>query len=313
MEKKMTGRETCHPTHLFSPTGEGIPWEEATGAKGSLKMLDEAKRTRILWFGSVIISGVGLGLLGATIPFSLAGFPVGAVWYGALVAALIVPYPLMCILSLVAPSEMMGLEECVYISRRSRWTIGEVSDNSGYFSFAVPFFKDIGGSSGVIVRDRYGWESSHPHRDRDFECSGGMSLGLWEALAKGAPKGWGVHTFLLEPHTRFLNIHEQLELAEHYDDTRIRIMLAKIVYAGHQIEALDSVALGCISDVDSPEGQNLLQEYKRCRQWYEGYLQQNQEDLRQQISEEISAKEREKQEKIEQERNKTRILEALKN
>ena len=77
-------------------------------------------------------------------------------------------------------------------------------------------------------------------------------------MALDAPKGWGVHTFLLEPHTRFLNIHEQLELAEHYDDTRIRIALAKIVYAGHQIEAFDYVALDCISDIDSPEGQNLL-------------------------------------------------------
>lgn len=275
MEKKMTGRETCHPTHLFSPTGEGIPWEEATGAKGSLKMLDEAKRTRSLWFGSVIISGVGTGLLGATIPLSFVGFPVGAVWYGALIAALIVPYPLMHVLSLIAPREIMGLEECIYISRRSRWTIGEVSDSSGYFDFAVPFFKDIGGSSRVIVRDRYGWKSSHPHRDRDFEYSGGMSLGLWEALAKGAPKGWGIHTFLLEPHTSFLTIQEQIVLAEHYKDHRIRIMLAKIVYAGHQIEALDGVALDCISDVDSSEGQSLLREYKRCRQWYQVYLQQN--------------------------------------
>ena len=102
-------------------------------------------------------------------------------------------------------------------------------------------------------------------------------------------------------------------LAEHYDDTRIRITLAKIVYAGHQIEALDGVALDCISDIDSPEGQSLLQEYKRCRQWYEGYLQQNQEDLRRQINEEISAREREKQEHLEQEQHKTRILEALKN
>lgn len=313
MEKKMTGRETCHPTHLFSPTGEGIPWEEATGAKGSLKMLDEAKRTRSLWFGSAIISGVGTGLLGATIPLSFVGFPVGAVWYGALIAALIVPYPLMHVLSLIAPREIMGLEECIYISRRSRWTIGEVSDSSGYFDFAVPFFKDIGGSSRVIVRDRYGWKSSHPHRDRDFEYSGGMSLGLWEALAKGAPKGWGIHTFLLEPHTSFLTIQEQIVLAEHYKDHRIRIMLAKIVYAGHQIEALDGVALDCISDVDSSEGQSLLREYKRCRQWYQVYLQQNQEALKQQISEEISAKEREKQEKLDQERNKTRILEALKN
>ena len=244
MEKKMTGRETCHPTHLFSPTGEGIPWEEATGAKGSLKMLDEAKRTRILWFGSVIISGMGTGLLGATIPLSFVGFPVGAVWYGALVAALIVPYPLMCILSLVAPSEMMGLEECVYISKRSHRMVDDVPSGSGYFDFAVPFFTDFDGSTRVIVRDRYGWESSHPYRDTDLDYSGYYPWGFKEIMALDAPKGWGVHTFLLEPHTRFLNIHEQLELAEHYDDTRVRIMLAKIVYAGHQIEAFDYVALG---------------------------------------------------------------------
>lgn len=258
MEKKMTGRETCHPTHLFSPTGEGIPWEEATGAKGSLKMLDEAKRTRILWFGSVIISGMGTGLLGATIPLSFVGFPMGAVWYGALVAALIVPYPLMCILSLVAPSEMMGLEECVYISKRSHRMVDDVPSGSGYFDFAVPFFTDFDGSTRVIVRDRYGWESSHPYRDTDLDYSGYYPWGFKEIMALDAPKGWGVHTFLLEPHTRFLNIHEQLELAEHYDDTRIRIALAKIVYAGHQIEAFDYVALDCISDIDSPEGQNLL-------------------------------------------------------
>jgi hypothetical protein len=102
-------------------------------------------------------------------------------------------------------------------------------------------------------------------------------------------------------------------LAEHYDDTRIRLTLAKIVYAGHQIEAFNYVALGCISDIDSPEGQSLLQEYRRCRQWYQVYLQQNQEDLRRKVSEEISAKEREKQEKLEQEQHKTRVLEVLRN
>lgn len=318
MEKKMTGRETCHPTHLFSPTGEGIPWEEATGAKGSLKMLDEAKRTRILWFGSVIISGMGTGLLGATIPLSFVGFPVGAVWYGALVAALIVPYPLMCILSLVAPSEMMGLEECVYISKRSHRMVDDVPSGSGYFDFAVPFFTDFDGSTRVIVRDRYGWESSRPHRDtsRDRELqylSGVFTQRFRDAIAREAPKGWGVHTLLLEPHIKFLTTKEQIVLAEHYSDTIIRLTLAKIVYAGHQIEALDGAALTCIKDIDSSEGQVLLQKYKRCRQWYEVYLQQNQEDLRQQIGEEISAREREKQEKFEQEQHKTRILEALKN
>lgn len=304
MEKKMTGRETCHPTHLFSPTGDGIPWEEATGAKGSLKMLDEAKKMRILWFGSAIISGVGTGLLGATIPLSFVGFPVGAVWYGALVAALIVPYPLMCILSLVAPSEMMGLKECVYISKRSHRTVDDVPSGSGYFDFAVPFFTDFDGFTRVIVRDRYGWESSRAYRDTDLDYSGYYPWGLKEIMARDAPRGWGIHTILLEPHISFLNIHEQLELAEHYDDTKIRITLTKIVYAGHQIEALDEVALACIKDIDSSEGQVLLRKYKRCRQWYEVYLQQNQEDLRWQIGEEISAREHEKQEKLEQEQQK---------
>lgn len=305
--------DECHPTHLFSTTGEGIPWEEASGAKGSLKMLAEAKKTRVLWFVSMIISGVGTGLLGATIPLSFVGFPVGAVWYGALVAALMVPYPLLCALALIAPKEMMGLEECVYISKRSHRTADDVPSGSGYFDFAVPFFTDFDGSTRVIVRDRYGWESSHPYRDTDLDYSGYYPWGFKEIMALDAPKGWGVHTFLLEPHIKFLTTKEQIVLAEHYSDTIIRLTLAKIVYAGHQIEAFDYVALDCISDIDSPEGQSLLQEYKRCRQWYEGYLQQNQDDLRQQIGEEISAREREKQEKLEQEQHKTRILEALRN
>lgn len=309
----MTGREMCHPAHLFSPTGEGIPWEEATGAKGSLSVLAEAKRMRLLWVCSAITSITSLVMLGVTIPLAVAAFHSGAVWVGALVVAFLAPYPLLWFFSLIAPREFMGPDECFYVAKRSHRTIGEASAGSGYFDFAVPFFEDIGGSTRVIVRDRYGWESSYPYRDTDLDYSEYYPWGFKEIMALDAPKGWGVHTFLLEPHTRFLNIHEQLELAEHYDDTRVRLTLAKIVYAGHQIEAFDYVALGCISDIDSPEGQNLLQEYRRCRQWYEGYLQQNQEDLRQQISEEISAKEREKQEKIEQERNKTRILEALKN
>lgn len=313
MEKKITGRETCHPTHLFSPTGEGVPWEEATGAKGSLSVLAEAKKMRTLWACSAITSITSLVMLGVTIPLAVAAFHSGAVWVGALVVAFLAPYPLLWLFSLIAPREFMGPDECFYVAKRSHRTIEEASTGSGYFDFAVPFFEDIGGSTRVIVRDRYGWESSQPHRDTDLDYSGCYYLGFWEVIGKDAPEGWGIHTFLLEPHIKFLNIHEQLELAEHYDDTRIRIALAKIVYAGHQIEAFDYVALDCISDIDSPEGQSLLQEYKRCRQWYEAYLQQNQEDLRQQISEEISTKEHEKQEKREQEQHKTRILEALRN
>ena len=318
MEKKMTGRETCYPTHLFSPTGDGVPWEEATGAKGSLEMLAEAKRMRLLWACSAITSITSLVMLGVTIPLAVAAFRSGAVWVGALVVAFLAPYPLLWLFSLIAPREFMGPDECFYVAKRSHRTIGEASAGSGYFDFAVPFFKDIDGSSMVIVRDRYGWESSRPHRDtsRDRELqylSGVFTQRFRDAIAREAPKGWGVHTLLLEPHIKFLTTKEQIVLAEHYSDTIIRLTLAKIVYAGHQIEAFDYVALDCISDIDSLEGQSLLQEYKRCRQWYEGYLQQNQEDLRQQIGEEISAREHEKQEKLEQEQHKTRILEALRN
>ena len=318
MEKKMTGREMCHPAHLFSPTGEGIPWEEATGAKGSLSVLAEAKKMRTLWVCSAITSITSLVMLGVTIPLAVAAFHSGAVWVGALVVAFLAPYPLLWFFSLIAPREFMGPDECFYVAKRSHRTIREASAGSGYFDFAVPFFEDIDGSSMVIVRDRYGWESSRPHRDtsRDRELqylSGVFTQRFRDAIAREAPKGWGVHTLLLEPHIKFLTTKEQIVLAEHCSDTRIRVTLAKIVYAGHQIEAFDYVALGCISDIDSSEGQGLLQEYKRCRQWYEGYLQQNQEDLRRQVSEEISAKEREKQEKLEQEQHKTRILEALKN
>jgi hypothetical protein len=313
MEKKITGRETCHPTHLFSPTGDGIPWEDATGAKGSLSVLAEAKKMRALWVCAAITSITSLVLLGVTIPLAVAAFHTGAAWVGALVVAFLAPYPLLWLFSLIAPEEFMGPDECFYIAKRSHRTLGGTSDGSEYFDFAVPFFTDFDGFTRVIVRDRYGWESSCAYRETDLDYSGYYSWDLREIMARDAPRGWGVHTILLEPHISFLNIHEQLELAEHYDDTRIRITLAKIVYAGHQIEAFDYVALDCISDIDSPEGQSLLQEYKRCRQWYQVYLQQNQEDLRRQISEEISAKEREKQEKLEQEQHKTRILEALKN
>lgn len=266
--------DVCHPKRLFSPTGDGVPWEEATGAKGSLSVLAEAKKMRTLWVCSAITSITSLVMLGVTIPLAVAAFHSGAVWVGALVVAFLAPYPLLWLFSLIAPREFMGPDECFYVAKRSHRTIREASASSGYFDFAVPFFEDIGGSTRVIVRDRYGWESSQPHRDTDLDYSGCYYWGFWEVIGKDAPKGWGVHTFLLEPHIRFLNIHEQLELAEHYDDARIRIALAKIVYAGHQIEALDGVALDCVSDVDSPEGQSLLQEYKRCRQWYQVYLQQ---------------------------------------
>jgi hypothetical protein len=313
MEKKMTGREMCHPAQLFSPTGDGVPWEEATGAKGSLSVLTEAKKMRTLWVCSAITSITSLVMLGVTIPLAVAAFHSGAVWVGALVVSFLAPYPLLWFFSLIAPREFMGPDECFYVAKRSHRTVGETSDCSGYFDFSVPFFEDIGGSTRVIVRDRYGWESSRAYRDTDLDYSGCYYLDFWEVIGKDAPEGWGIHTFLLEPHISFLNIHEQLELAEHYSDTRVRLTLAKIVYAGHQIEAFDYVALDCISDIDSPEGQKLLREYKLCRQWYEGYLQQNQEDLRQQIGEEISAREHEKQEELEQERNKTRILEALRN
>lgn len=84
--------DACHPKRLFSPTGDGIPWEEATGAKGSLSVLAEAKKMRTLWACSAITSITSLVMLGVTIPLAVAAFHSGAVWVGALVVAFLAPY-----------------------------------------------------------------------------------------------------------------------------------------------------------------------------------------------------------------------------
>lgn len=267
-----TQKDTHHPKQLFSINNEGIPWEEASGAKNSRDPLTKWKRhyqhlnnVWILMWGSFASVFLIMGLYFVAVN---TGFQFGAV-------AKIIIGILFCVS--VTLAYLLGFFVVLFhINGVRKYYVALIADGEGYWDPVDPDLGHMNLSVPTIIQDE----------GEIFLCVAPQFL--WASTREGRetyyhPNCYGDFNYFykmpLPPEVRFYNSERQDEFMRSKHDTQVRVLVAKIVYAKQQISWLERLALEKSSDLVVDEQGELvsvlLDDYKACKNWYDQYLNEN--------------------------------------
>ena len=271
-EQVSTQKDKHHPTQLFSINNEGIPWEEASGAKHSIDLLTKwkrhSKRLNTVWFLMWVSVVVIILIVGLYFGAVHAGFQFGSVAKTILKVLfclfLVLAYILASPVALFPFNGTRKYYATLTADGEGYWD--SVDPDLGYANLSVPTIIQDEGETFLCVAPQFLWASTmedretyyHPNCCDDFNYFYKMPL----------------------PHeVRFYNSERQDEFMRSKHDTQVRLLVAKIVYAKQQISWLERLALEKSSDlVVDDQGKLvsvLLDDYKACKNWYEHYLTEN--------------------------------------
>lgn len=261
-----------YPEHLFSANNEGIPWEEASGAKNSRDSLTKWNRhyrhlnnVWILMWGSFASVFLIMGLYFVAVN---AGFQFGAV-------AKIIIGVLFCVS--VTLAYLLGFFVVLFhINGVRKYYVALIADGEGYWesvdpdlgymNLSVPTIIQDEGEMFLCVAPQFLWASTREDRETYYHpnCYGDFNY---------------FHKMPLPHEVKFYNSERQDEFMRSKHDTQVRLLVAKIVYAKQQISWLERLALEKSSDLVVDEQGKLvsvlLDDYKACKNWYEHYLTEN--------------------------------------
>jgi hypothetical protein len=267
-----TQKNKHHPQQLFSINNEGIPWEEASGAKNSRDLLTKWKRhyrhlnnVWILMWGSFASVFLIMGLYFVAVN---AGFQFGAV-------AKIIIGILFCVS--VTLAYLLGFFVVLFhINGVRKYYVALIADGEGYWdsvdpdlgymNLSVPTIIQDEGEMFLCVAPQFLWASTREDRETYYH-----------------PNCYGDFNYFYKmplPHeVKFYNSERQDEFMRSKHDTHVRLLVAKILYAKQQISWLERLALEKSSDLVVDEQGELvsvlLDDYKACKNWYDQYLNEN--------------------------------------
>lgn len=265
-------KDKHHPQQLFSINNEGIPWEEASGAKHSCELLTEwASHYRhlnnvwILMWGSFAAVFLIMGLYFVAVN---VGFQFGSV-------AKIIIGVLFCVS--VTLAYLLGFFVVLFhINGVRKYYVALIADGEGYWdpvdpslgymNLSVPTIIQNEGETFLCVAPQFLWASTREDRKTYYH-----------------PNCYGDFNYFYKmplPHeVMFYNSERQDEFIRSKHDTQVRLLVAKIVYTKQQISWLERLALEKSSDLVVDEQGELvsvlLDDYKACKNWYEQYLTEN--------------------------------------
>lgn len=267
-----TQKDTHHPKQLFSINNEGIPWEEASGAKHSRESLTKWKRHyrhlnnvwNLMW-GSFADLFLIMGFYFVAVN---AGFQFGAVAKIIIGVLFCVSVTLAYLLGFfVVLFHINGVRKyyaTLAADGEGYWE--SVDPDLGYMNLSVPTIIQDEGEIFLCVAPQFLWASTREDRKTYYH-----------------PNCYGDFNYFYKmplPHeVRFYNSERQDEFIRSKHDTQVRLLVAKIVYAKQQISWLERLALEKSSDLVVDEQGELLSvlldDYKACKNWYEQYLNEN--------------------------------------
>lgn len=265
-------KDRNHPQQLFSINNEGIPWEEASGAKNSHNLLTKwkrnSKRLNAIWIlmwvsvaAVILITGLYFGAVHAGFQFgSVAKTILKVLFFVSLVLAYMLASP-------VALFPFNGTRKyytTLTADGEGYWD--SVDPDLGYANLSVPTIIQDEGEIFLCVAPQFLWASTRDTRKTYYH-----------------PNCYGDFNYFYKmplPHeVKFYNSERQDEFMRSKQDTQVRLLVAKIVYAKQQISWLERLALEKSSDlVVDDQGELvsvLLDDYKACKNWYDRYLNEN--------------------------------------
>lgn len=267
-----TQKNKHHPQQLFSINNEGIPWEEASGAKNSLDLLTKwkrhSKRLNTVWI-LMWVSVAALFLnIGLCFGIAYAGLHVAPAV--ELITGALFPVSLMLALGFVSFVVFQdlgrGRKYCAELVADGDGYWDSVDPDLGYMNLSVPTIIQDEGEMFLCVAPQFLWASTREDRETYYH-----------------PNCYGDFNYFYKmplPHeVRFYNSERQDEFMRSKHDTQVRLLVAKIVYAKQQISWLERLALEKSSDLVVDEQGELvsvlLGDYKACKNWYDRYLNEN--------------------------------------
>lgn len=267
-----TQKDRNHPQQLFSINNDGIPWEEASGAKNSHNLLTKwkrhSKRLNAIWI--LMWGSFAAACLSMVLCFCVANidFQSRLVNKTIMVILFFVSLELSFVLGVFAILFHINGARKYYamLAADGEGYWDSVDSDLGYMNLSVPTIIQNEGETFLCVAYQFLWASTmedretyyHPNCCDDFNYFYKMPL----------------------PHeVRFYNSERQDEFMRSKHDTQVRLLVAKIVYAKQQISWLERLALEKSSDLVVDEQGKLvsvlLDDYKACKNWYEHYLTEN--------------------------------------
>lgn len=258
-----------YPEHLFSANNEGIPWEVATDAADSKQDIKKVCRQRVL--STACLSLGLLCALGAI--FFLIVIPLSKnMWLCIPLLLCFALAVLGCWLTDKVEPEGYGVATPKYLRNDGEGHWGTPDPNSKYTNLSVPTLADVNKSGGnpiMFVNKPYTWENI---RGLENQCE--------------HPNSWDLSMpYVSVPVPEYLNLEDealQEEYRRNYDDTQVRVLTVKIVYATQQIEELEEFALSPdnIGKFGKTDSTKLIEDTRKCLDWYREYRETNLTELK---------------------------------
>lgn len=258
-----------YPEHLFSANNEGIPWEVATDAADSKQDIKKVFRQYVL--STACLSLGLLCALGAI--FFLLAIPLSKnMWLGIPLLLCFVLAVLGCYLADKVEPSGYGQATPKYLRNDGKGHWGTPDPNSKYTNLSVPTLADVnkdGGNPIMFVNDPYIWENI---KGMESRCD--------------HPNHWDLSIpYIAVSVPEYLNLKDEVlqeEYRRNYDDTQVRVLTVKIVYATQQIEELEEFALSpdTVGKLGKTDSTKLLEDTKKCLDWYREYRETNLTELK---------------------------------
>lgn len=252
--------KTLNPTTLFGKNGAGTPWEDATGAKNSKRDMEKADK-RLYFANALVAVADGCLILAVLSFFGTSLFPSILWGIGAVLLFLILAIIFFVIADKLIPLQYSSWSrKCWRNDGDGVW--GRRDPGSEYTNFSVPTLASVeeyDGGTVMFVNTLYKWEGvrmlssccDHPNRG---------SLGV--------PYG----SILASEYIDFNNEALEEEYEHNYDNTTVRLLTAKIVYATQRIEDIEKYALDPTNPAWEQTSKPLtLEETLAYLNWYREY------------------------------------------
>lgn len=261
--------KTLNPTTLFGKNGAGTPWEEATGAENSKRDMEKLKK---YFLYSHLLKALAVIFLGLAVISYFGVLPLPNVYWNIGVAILffILMAGSLCIADdIVSPAYSSWDREYLHNDGDGVW--GRRDPASEYTNFSVPTIvsvEEYDGGTVMFVNALYRWE--------------GMRM-LCPCYIHPDPESLRIPygSILVSEYIDLGNETLEQEYENNYDDTTVRLLTAKIVYASQRIEDIENYALNPTNPAWEQTSKPLpLEETHAYLNWYREYRETSMAELK---------------------------------
>ena len=252
--------KTLNPTTLFGKNGAGTPWEDATGAKNSKRDIGKIeKRFSYIWMLKAL--AIIFFVLAVLSFCSVSLFP-DMYWHAGTTVLFVILFVFSAVVAdeIAPPAYSHWDREDFRNDGDGVW--GRRDPGSEYTNFSVPTLASVeeyDGGTVMFVNALYRWEGmrtlspccDHPNTEslKIPYCS-----------------------VLTSEYIDFNNDTLEEEYGNNYDNTTVRVLTAKIVYATQRIEDIEKYALDPTNPAWEQTSKPLtLEETLAYLNWYREY------------------------------------------